>query len=301
MRKSVWRIDATGACAVQGRPRVSPLKAVWSLGHFAIAIALCPLFFNVPTLVMYVLLTYATLLLGHSVGMHRLLIHRSFACDRWLSNVLIYLGVVVGMAGPFGILRIHDVRDWAQRQPNCHPFFSHTRGIWIDAIWNLAFTFEFRHPPRFVLEDDLRRDAFLRFLERTWWLQQVPVALALFLLGGWGWVVWGVSARIATGVAAHWIVTFYAHNPRAGRWRVKDAGVQASDLPGWGFITHGEAWHNNHHAFPESYRMGLYAGQSDPGAAIIEHFEKWGYARQLGHPRAEQFQNDLEQHDFSRD
>jgi len=30
--------------------------------------------------------------------------------------------VLVGMAGPFGMIRQHVVRDWAQRQPDCNDF-----------------------------------------------------------------------------------------------------------------------------------------------------------------------------------
>ena len=202
------------------------------------------------------------------------------------------------MAGPFGILRIHDVRDWAQRQPVCHEFFAHTRGLWQDAIWNLAYVFEFRAPPKFSVEKDFLEDRFLVFLERTWYLQQIPVALLFYAVGGWAWVVWGVSARIATSITAHWVVTYYAHNPYSGRWFVKGAGVQASDLPGWGFLTHGEAWHNNHHAFPESYRMGLDINQTDPGARIIECLERVGLAWNLGKPRSEEKRSDVEPHDF---
>ena len=298
MRKSVWRVDTVGASATDGRPRFSPSKALWSLGHFSIAIIACPIFFSVDAVAMYLALTYVTLLLGHSVGMHRLLIHRSYDCPRWLRSALLYLGTIVGMAGPFGILRIHDVRDWAQRQPVCHEFFAHTRGLWQDAIWNLAYVFEFRAPPKFSVEKDFLEDRFLVFLERTWYLQQVPVALLLYAIGGWAWVVWGVSARIATSITAHWVVTYYAHNPYSGRWFVKGAGVQASDLPGWGFLTHGEAWHNNHHAFPESYRMGLDINQTDPGARIIECLERVGLAWNLGKPRSEEKRSDIEPHDF---
>ena len=298
MRKSVWRVDAVGASATDGRPRFSPSKAFWSLGHFSIAIIACPIFVSVDAIAVHLALTYVTLLLGHSVGMHRLLIRRSYDCPRWLRSALLYLGTIVGMAGPFGILRIHDVRDWAQRQPVCHEFFAHTRGLWQDALWNLAYVFEFRAPPKFSVEKDFLEDRFLVFLERTWYLQQVPVALLLYAIGGWAWVVWGVSARIATSITAHWVVTYYAHNPYAGRWFVKGAGVQASDLPGWGFLTHGEAWHNNHHAFPESYRMGIDINQTDPGARIIECLERVGLAWNLGKPRSEEKRSDIEPHDF---
>lgn len=38
----------------------------------------------------------------------------------------------------------------------------------------------------------------------------------------------------------------------------------------------GEAWHNNHHAFPGSARIGLYPGQSDWGYAVIAALARLG-------------------------
>ena len=43
-------------------------------------------------------------------------------------------------------------------------------------------------------------------------------------------------------------------------------------------LTMGEAWHNNHHAFPTSARHGLRAWQPDPSAAVISATEKTGLA-----------------------
>ena len=49
--------------------------------------------------------------------------------------------------------------------------------------------------------------------------------------------------------------------------------------PAWLAIpTWGEAWHNNHHAFPTSYRHGLRRWQIDPSAAIIRLMEVTGLA-----------------------
>ena len=46
---------------------------------------------------------------------HRLLIHGSYRCPRWLARLLVYLGVQVGLAGPLSLLRQHELRDYAQR------------------------------------------------------------------------------------------------------------------------------------------------------------------------------------------
>jgi stearoyl-CoA desaturase (delta-9 desaturase) len=234
-----------------------------------------------------------SLLLGHSVGVHRKLIHRTYECPKALERFLVYLGVIVGMAGPFGLVRVHDLRDWAQREPECHDFFSHRKAFWKDALWQLNCKFQFDKPPRLNIEPAIAGDAFYKFLERTWILQQIPVALVLFWLGGWPWVVWGVFGRVFVSVAGHWTVTYLTHNPGPGRWVVPGAGVQASNLCGAGLITMGECWHNNHHAFPESARIGLAADERDPGWAVLRVLQWAGLAWNIGLPRARARQEDL--------
>lgn len=294
MMKPVLRIDATGADACAGRPVVDGPKALWNGGLILIALVAAPLTFSWSAFALFAVSTWLTLLIGHSVGMHRMLIHRTFRCSKPLERLLIYVGVLVGVAGPFGILRVHDVRDWAQRQPDCHDFFAHRRGLARDLAWQLFYRFRFDLPPVLNVEPAVRDDPFYRFLERTWRLQQIPVALLLFALGGWGWVVWGVAVRVLVSTVGHWTVTWFCHNPGPGRWRVRGACVQASNLPGLGLLTYGECWHNNHHAFPESARIGLDPGQTDPGWWVIRGLERAGLARDVGRPRAEGAREDLE-------
>jgi len=54
--------------------------------------------------------------------------------------------------------------------------------------------------------------------------------------------------------------------------------VQAHDVPWAGLLTMGEAWHNNHHAYPGSARIGLYPGQIDWGYDFIALLERTGLA-----------------------
>jgi fatty-acid desaturase len=293
MRPGVHRIDATSADASAGRVVLAPAKAAWSLAMLAGALVLAPLTFSWGALVLFFALTYATLLLGHSVGMHRRLIHRSYDCAKWLERTLVYLGVVVGMAGPFGLMRVHDVRDWAQREPDCHDFFSHRRSLLHDAFWQLACRFEFERPPAFHIEREFADDPWYRFLERTWMLQQLPLAAVLFAIGGWGWVAWGVCMRVIVSITGHWVVTYLTHNPGPGDWRVPAAGVQASNLDGMGLLTMGECWHNNHHAFPESARIGLQPGETDPAWWVIRGMQRLGWVTRVGAPRPDGLREDL--------
>ena len=45
--------------------------------------------------------------------------------------------------------------------------------------------------------------------------------------------------------------------------------MQGYNVPFCGMITMGEAWHNNHHAFPDSARLGHEPFQTDPGWWVI--------------------------------
>ena len=49
---------------------------------------------------LFVISTLLVLLLGHSLGSHRKLVHNSYQCPRWLEYLLVYAGVHAGIAGP---------------------------------------------------------------------------------------------------------------------------------------------------------------------------------------------------------
>jgi stearoyl-CoA desaturase (delta-9 desaturase) len=124
-------------------------------------------------------------------------------------------------------------------------------------------------------------------MERTWMLQQLPLAIILFVVGGWSFVVWGVCARVAVCVTGHWLVGYFAHNDRLDgprRWHVSGAGIQGRDVPLAALVSMGESWHNNHHAYPGSARLGLDRDQPDPGWWVLCVLEKLGLVWNLKTP-----------------
>ena len=273
--------------ATKGDIRIDLPKAAWIIGHGIAGMAGVLFFFQWDAALVFVILTAITICAGHSVGMHRLLIHRSFRAPRALEYVLVWLGVLVGMAGPLGMIRAHDMRDWHQRQPTCPPHPSHGAGFWRDAWWQLCCKFTLVSPPEFRIENPVARNSFYRVVERTWMLQQLPVAILLFVAGGWAWVLWGVSLRIFVSLVGHWMVGHYAHRSGDQGWRIEGLDVQGYNLPGLGLITFGENWHGNHHAFPHSAKLGVEHGQLDPGYALIAVLRWLGLAWDVKLPDAE--------------
>ena len=270
--------------AVAGEVRWSPVKSLWIGSMTILALLAGPLLFTWEALAVFVGGCAITLCAGHSVGMHRRLIHNSFECPRWLEYFMVYSGVLVGMAGPFGLMHQHDLRDWAQRQNACHDYLRHGRSFWRDAWWQLHCDLKLEHAPRFQPEARIAHDPIYLWMERTWMWHQLPVALILFAFGGWSWVVWGVAARVSVCVTGHWLVGYFAHNDGPMRWRVMGAGVQGRDVPIAALFSMGESWHNNHHAYPGSARIGLSADQPDPGWWLILALEKLGLAWNIQTP-----------------
>ncbi|MER8637188.1 acyl-CoA desaturase [Mesorhizobium sp. M1365] len=261
-----------------------PAKSIWVGAMTIAAIVLGPMTFSWSAFALFVATTAATICAGHSVGMHRLLIHRSFKVHIWVEHALVYLGVLVGMAGPFGMIYAHDIRDWAQRQTACHDLHAHRRPFFTDAFWQMHCAVALRNPPTFVIEPSITNDRFYKFVERTWMLQQLPWAILFFALGGWDWVVWGIAVRVSVSLTGHWLVGHFAHRDGEQGWRVDDVAVQGYNLPRFGLVTFGESFHGNHHAFPESARLGLEHGQIDLGWLFIQVLAILGLAHSVKIP-----------------
>jgi len=263
---------------VRGTVRWAPAKSLWIGGMTAAALLLGPFYLTWGAVALFLASCAVTLCAGHSVGMHRRLIHNSFACPLWLEYACVYLGVLVGMAGPIGMIRIHDMRDWAQRQPACHPYFGHRESLLRDGWQQLHCSLHLTAPPLFRLDPRIAGDRLYAWLERTWMAQQLPWALLFLALGGLPWLIWGICARVAVCVTGHWLVGHYAHRDGAQTWIVEGAAVQGHDVALAGLISMGESWHNNHHAFPGSARLGLEPGQADLGWLLLLAFERLGLA-----------------------
>ncbi len=272
--------DADFTSAVEGEVRWAPAKSIWISVMTLTALVAGPIFFTWDAFALFLVTTAITVCLGHSLGMHRRLIHRSFDCPLWLEHIFVYLGTLVGMAGPYGMILQHDIRDWAQRKLECHPYLAHRSSMLRDYYWQNHCALHLAHPPTLMIERHVRDDRFYRFIDRTWMAQQLPLALLFFALGGIPWLVWGIAARVAVSVTSHWLVGYFAHNRGPRSWHIEGAGVQGYNVRYFGLLTMGEAWHNNHHAFPASARLGLNPGETDPGWWVLRTLERidlvWG-------------------------
>ncbi len=92
MRNEVWRVDGSGANASDGNVVWAPTKSIWNNFMLLTAILLGPQYFTLGAFFVFLGLSYLTLLLGHALGMHRCLIHKSFSCPKPFERLLVWQG-----------------------------------------------------------------------------------------------------------------------------------------------------------------------------------------------------------------
>jgi fatty-acid desaturase len=89
------------------------------------------------------------------------------------------------------------------------------------------------------------------------------------------------------------LVGHFAHRRGTQSFIVEGAAGQGYNVAYAGLISMGESWHNNHHAFPESAKMGLFPGQTDLGWWLIKIFEACGLATNVKTPENLPFRSAL--------
>ena len=290
------RIDGVNlhADAANGIVRADPIKLAWVGSMFALGTIGSAATYSGGAVLLFFVSTITTLCLGHSLGMHRRFIHRSYECPKWLEYLFVHLGVLVGLAGPIGMLHTHDTRDWAQRQSKCHDYFAHQQVWYRDLWWQLFCSISLQNPPELDIEADIEEDKVISWMERTWMWQQLPWAVLFYAVGGWAWVFWGICSRVSISILGHWFVGYFAHNTGTRRWHVSGAAVQGYNVPFAALLTMGESWHNNHHAFPGSAKLGLRKGEWDPGWSVLKTLQGIGLVTNLKTDQSFADRDDLE-------
>ena len=131
---------------------------------------------------------------------------------------------------------------------------------------------------------DLLRQPFYHFLGRYYLELSAVLAVLLYLLGGWPFVVWGMCVRLVITYHSTWLVNSASHTFGYRNFDVPDLSTNC-----WwvALLTYGEGWHNNHHAFPTSARHGLRLWEVDLSYGFIRLLKSVGLAWDVRTPPAE--------------
>ena len=235
-------------------------------------------------LIMYVLTG-----LGITVGFHRMLTHRAFKTGPVVRGIFSALGSAA-IEGPV-ISWVADHRKhhaFSDKPGDPHsPHVDHGSG-WKGALRGLGHAhvgWLFLHTNRgrrTRYAPDLLADPVVSAIDRRFVLCVLGGLLAPFFLGwafggtlrdGFTGLLWGGAVRVLVLHHSTYSINSLCHFFGRRRFGTKD---ESRNLFWLSFFTFGEAWHNNHHAFPTSAAHGLRRWEFDPSAYVIAALEKLG-------------------------
>lgn len=290
------RLGAIGATApVFSSPAFHRLQ----LRHFAlfdimplVALLAILAFAQVPTAVDWSLFAVFWLAtgLGLSVGFHRYFSHRSFETSRPVALTLLVLGSMAGRGPMISWAAMHrrhhqtSDRDGDLHSPNLH---GAGMGGRLRGLLHAQLTWMIRHDYPNVMHyvPDLVGDKVVaRYNRRYYWWVLLGLVLPAVVGGLWtaspsgalSAFLWGGVIRLFVVEHTMSAINSVCHTIGSRKFAVRGDNSRNNAwlaLPSWG-----EAFHNNHHAFPWSAAFGFRWHELDPGFWFIRALEQIGWA-----------------------
>jgi len=220
--------------------------------HLGALFAFLPGTFSWSAVALMVFLHWLTGCLGITLGFHRLVTHRSFQVPKWLEYFFIFCGSLSCQSGPKEWIGLHRHHHLYSDQDIDH--HDSGKGFW----WShMGWLFRELPTKKQIVErftKDLAGDPVYEFLERYFLPLQFALAILLYALGGWPFVIWGIFVRLVLVYHCTWFVNSATHKFGYRNFKTEDRSTNC-----WwvALVTYGEGWHNNHHAHQASARHGL--------------------------------------------
>lgn len=263
--------------------------AVPPLGVAAAAWGLWGIAFHPVDLVLFVVM-YVACGLGITVGYHRLFSHKSFKTTPAIRALFAILGAMT-IQGPLTQWVTDHRKHHAMSDKPGDPHSPHVgrhgehgrlTGLWWSHMGWLFRTKGMERGERWGR--DLYDDPLIRRIDRLYmvWVALsvgIPFAVGFAVrgtwLGGLEAMVWAGLVRIFLFQHATWAINSVCHTFGRRTYRTTDESrnVWLLAIPSFG-----EAWHNNHHAFPGSAVHGVDRRQIDISAGVIGLLERLGLA-----------------------
>jgi sn-1 stearoyl-lipid 9-desaturase len=218
-------------------------------GHF-------PNFINPANLFVLGILSYITGCHGITFGYHRYFTHEGFKTSPVLEFYLAICGILA-CEGPIyeWVARHLTHHGESDKSADWHSPHKPTKSFWHSQMGWLLYDHSLTEKEKKIAAKLLKRPAVRFFKSKGLMIGlQLALALVLYSIGGAGMVYWGVFARLVLVYHTTWFVNSLSHMFGYVSYITGDLSKNNIIVA---FLTYGEGWHNNHHAFPNSPKHGL--------------------------------------------
>jgi stearoyl-CoA desaturase (Delta-9 desaturase) len=200
---------------------------------------------------------YTIRMFGITAGYHRYFSHRSYRTSRWFQFVLAWIGCSAMQKGPLWWAAHHRHHHrYSDREEDLHSPKQH--GFWWAHIgWVLSDRYE---ATRSDTIRDFSKYPELRWLNRYSAVPGVLLGSGCFLAMGLQGLVWGFFVSTVLLYHGTFVINSLCHMFGSVRYKTADTSRNSMTLA---LITLGEGWHNNHHYYSTSARMGFFWWEID--------------------------------------
>ncbi len=219
-------------------------------------------------------LTFITICLGHSIGLHRGVIHKSYKTTKWLQNLLVYLFVLTGLGGPISWMKLHYYRDYWQNKISCPKYFAYEHSLLKDFWWNLHLSFIPNDLNKYQIPEEDLNNKWFRWLEKTWYLHTIVFAVIIYGIFDLNTMLLLVFFRSSMTILGHWYIGYASHKYGYSHFKIWNAKESAFNDVLLGILSFGEGFHNNHHAHPTSANFGVKWYELDLGWYVVRLLKK---------------------------
>jgi stearoyl-CoA desaturase (delta-9 desaturase) len=219
-----------------------------------------------PAHVALAVVTYFSIGFSTTIGLHRLLSHRSFQCSKWLEYLFVTFAMLTGQGSPLLWVANHRIHHGnSDREGDVH---SPRRGFWYSHI--LWIVDDASTDPLAYQKycKDLSEDAYYHWLVRYRLVPQAAVVLLAGATLGWSAIPLVFFLPVVCWMHSTYAVNSVCHDARFGS-RLFETRDNSRNVWWVGLLALGEGWHNNHHAYPRSARHGLSTRQLDLSYMLI--------------------------------
>lgn len=222
------------------------------------------------------LLTFISVGIGHSVTLHRGIIHKAYVAVPLFRKLGLFCTVLTGLGNPLSWLKQHYYRDYWQNRMDCPRYFRYQHSLLTDFWWNLHLQFLPTNIDRYQIpKSDLTDSTFL-FFNKTWHLTYIAFGVLIWGLFDLNTALFVMCMRTSVIILGHWFIGYASHKFGYARHHIMNSDESGYNNLLLGILSFGEGFHNNHHTFPTSAKFSSKWYEVDMGWYIICVLKRMG-------------------------
>jgi len=243
-----------------------------------VGVLAAPFFFTWTALFVCIVLHWMTACLGVTLGYHRYLSHRAMKLRSPMKLFIMFCGTLSGQGSPLMWAANHRMHhDLSDEEGDPHSprdgrFWSHILWLFLPLSRPQRDRLMERYTP------DLLKQPMMQFFEVAQKFILPLSDVALYLIGGWPILLWGLCVRMVVVYHSTWLVNSATH-----LWGYRTYVTSDDSRNNWwvALLTYGEGWHNNHHKYPTLARSGHRQWEIDMTFWMIRAMQYCGMATDI--------------------